>query len=289
MLYLVAVLLSPVLIIALAKMIFHFQSPDALIKKYQGRTKPVTLKKYPEVDIQNFRSMFMNAGMAIALAFVLLAFNYKKYDKINTDYLGEIEAIDEIEQLPPPSVQKPPPPPPPPPPPKLEIVEDEEIIEDEPEIIETEALEETLVEPVEETLEEVVDKVVEEIIEEGVIEEDDIEEEEVEEPEIFTFVEEMPEYPGGQSAMFKFIGSNIAYPPMARENGIEGTVYVGFVVMEDGSIQNVHIKRGLPGGGAGCDVEALRVAQKMPKWKPGKQRGKPVRVAFTLPIKYKLQ
>jgi len=194
--------------------------------------------------------------------------------------LGEVALIDEIEQLPPPSVQKPPPPPPPPPPPKLEIVEDDEVIEEEPEIIDTEADEEVEVDiPDDINLDDFDDEGEEEV-------EVVIEEEEPEEPEIFSIVEQMPEFPGGQAKMFKFISKNIKYPAMARENGISGTVFVMFVVNEDGAISDVQVRRGI---GGGCDEEALRVVKKMPKWNAGKQRGKPVKVSFTLPIKFKLE
>ncbi len=103
---------------------------------------------------------------------------------------------------------------------------------------------------------------------------------------IFTIVEQNPEFPDGQAALFKWLGSNIKYPAVARENGIEGTVYVGFVVNTDGSIVDVSVKRGI---GGGCNEEAVRVVQQMPRWKPGKQQGRPVRVAYTLPIKFKLE
>jgi periplasmic protein TonB len=114
-------------------------------------------------------------------------------------------------------------------------------------------------------------------------------EKEVEKPvveQIFTIVEQNPEFPDGQKAMFSWLSSNIKYPPIARENGIEGTVYVGFVVNTDGSIVDVNVKRGI---GGGCNEEAVRVVQQMPNWKPGRQQGRPVRVAFTLPIKFKLE
>jgi len=110
-----------------------------------------------------------------------------------------------------------------------------------------------------------------------------------EEEEIFMIVEQMPEFPGGTKALFKFLGRTLKYPPMARENGIEGTVYVSFVVEKDGKIGKVKVKRGLPGGGAGCDDEALKAVKAMPRWKAGRQRGERVRVSYMLPIKFKLE
>lgn len=103
--------------------------------------------------------------------------------------------------------------------------------------------------------------------------------------EPFTMVEEMPEFPGGQQALFAYIGKELKYPEQAVEDGIEGVVFVTFVVEKDGSISTVSVLRGI---GGGCDEEAVRVVRSMPKWKPGKQLGKEVRVKYNLPIHYKL-
>ncbi len=160
------------------------------------------------------------------------------------------------QNMPPPNLSVPPPPPPPPSsiPEGLEIVEEEEVLEDETEIMEILNYQEIVAE---------------------------------EKPEIYSIVEVMPEFVGGQQALFNFIGKNIRYPAMARENGISGTVYVGFDINEDGTITNIHIKRGIPDG-ADLEAEAMRIIKLMPKWKPGMQRGKAVKVAFTLPIQFKL-
>ncbi|NCA80999.1 MAG: energy transducer TonB, partial [Sphingobacteriia bacterium] len=112
-----------------------------------------------------------------------------------------------------------------------------------------------------------------------------VEEKEVVEAEIFTVVEENPMFPGGDEARMNFLRENIKYPQMARESGIQGTVYVTFVVEPSGNITNIKILRGI---GGGCDEEALRVVRQMPKWKPGKQRGKSVRVQFNMPIRFVL-
>ena len=101
--------------------------------------------------------------------------------------------------------------------------------------------------------------------------------------EIFTIVEEQPTFGGGEEARQKFLSDNIKYPDLARENGIQGTVYVTFVVEPDGNISNVQVLKGI---GAGCDEEAIRVVKMMPKWTPGKQRGKNVRVKINMPIKF---
>jgi protein TonB len=104
--------------------------------------------------------------------------------------------------------------------------------------------------------------------------------------EIFTVVEEQPGYPGGDEARIKFLQENIKYPEEAKELGVQGKVFVTFVVEVDGSITDVRVLRGI---GAGCDEEAVRVVKSMPRWVPGKQRGQPVRVQFNLPIKFTLQ
>lgn len=104
--------------------------------------------------------------------------------------------------------------------------------------------------------------------------------------EIFTVVEEQPGYPGGEEARISFLQQNIKYPEEAKEIGIQGKVFVTFVVEVDGSITDVRVLRGI---GGGCDEEAIRVVKSMPKWVPGKQRGVPVRVQFNLPIKFTLQ
>ena len=103
--------------------------------------------------------------------------------------------------------------------------------------------------------------------------------------EVFSIVEEMPEYTGGMEAMGKYLSKNMRYPATARRMGVEGTVYVSFVVSKDGSISEVMVLKGIH---ADCDQEAVRVISKMPPWKPGKQRGAPVSVKFVLPIKFKL-
>jgi len=100
-------------------------------------------------------------------------------------------------------------------------------------------------------------------------------------------VEQMPSYPGGQGEMVKYIQLNFKYPEEEKKNGITGTCYVTFVVEKDGSISGVRTLRGVAGG-PGCDREAERIVREMPKWKPGKQNGKEVRVQFNLPIKLTL-
>ncbi len=221
-------------------------------------------KKYEKADLERKRTYFFEAGLIIALLVVFFAFEYKSYDKQTLD-IAQRAVDDTPEEIIPITEHKPPPPPPPPPKQvtQIKIVEDDVEVEDEIEI-DVEADDETEVEeyvPVEE-------------------------EEEIVEAEIFTVVESMPEFPGGTGELYKYLGKSIKYPPLAKESGIQGRVFVNFVVEPDGSISNVKVLRGI---GGGCDEEAMRVVKNMPTWKPGKQRGKSVRVSYNLPIKFTLQ
>lgn len=103
---------------------------------------------------------------------------------------------------------------------------------------------------------------------------------------IFVDVEPMPEFPGGQAALFKFLSENTKYPQEAVKKGIQGRVICQFVVEKDGSISNVEVVRS--GGHRLLDQEAVRVISIMPKWKPGTQRGKPIRVKYTVPVNFRL-
>ena len=103
---------------------------------------------------------------------------------------------------------------------------------------------------------------------------------------VYQIVEEMPQYPGGERAMMDYVAKNVVYPKEAQDKEISGRVFVSFVVEKDGSISNVEVKRGI---GGGCDEEAVRVISAMPKWKPGKMKGEPVRVSYMMPINFKLQ
>ncbi|MDR9398003.1 energy transducer TonB [Salibacter sp.] len=219
-------------------------------------------KKNPEVDINKKRNLFFFVGFVFALGMVLVAFEWKIFEQTKTE-LGQLNIQNEEEEMIPITQRKPPPPPPPPKQQVIEIVDDDEEIEEELEIESTEIDEDAMVE-------------FEEMPEEEV----------VEEPEIFQVVEDPPEFPGGEEELFKYLGKSIQYPPMAKDAGVSGVVYVTFVVNEDGSISDVEVLRGI---GAGCDKEAIRVVENMPKWKPGKQRGKSVKVQFNLPIRFTLR
>lgn len=180
----------------------------------------------------------------------------------------------------PPPIDKPKPPPPQVQLPKLQKVikfvppkvVKEEVVEEIPTIEEIKQHEVAAVE-----VEGPTEIVFEEPVEEVVVEED--------ENKIFTVVEQQPEFQGGYEAMMNFLRKNIRYPASARRMGVDGTVYVSFVVSKDGSISEVKVIRGLS---ADLDQEAVRVVSMMPPWRPGKQNGKPVFVRFVLPIKFKL-
>jgi len=102
---------------------------------------------------------------------------------------------------------------------------------------------------------------------------------------IYQIVEEMPQFPGGEKAMMEYVAKNVKYPQEAKDKEIQGRVFVGFIVEKDGSVNEVKVLRGI---GGGCDEEAARVISAMPKWKPGKQKGEPVRVSYQIPINFKL-
>lgn len=220
-------------------------------------------KKSPEADLSKKSGLFLNIGLAISIGLVLLAFEWKSYDRGSLMELAAVnDDFEEMTEIPPTNQ-------PPPPPPKIQ----------QPEIIEV---------PDEEEIEEDIDVDLDiEITEETEIEEAVFEEPEEEEvaDEIFTIVEQQPGFPGGMGAFYKYVQKKMKYPSQARRMGIEGKVFVQFVVGKDGSINDVKVIRGI---GAGCDEEAIRVLKNSPQWAPGKQRGKPVKVRMVLPITFKL-
>jgi len=103
---------------------------------------------------------------------------------------------------------------------------------------------------------------------------------------VFGEADNMPEYQGGEKELLKYLAKNIRYPESARENNIQGTVYINFIVMEDGSVDQINVLRGI---GGGCDQESLRVVRNMPKWNPGTHKGKPIRLIYTAPVRFILR
>lgn len=224
------------------------------------------VKKAPKADLESKKTLFFEIGLALALGILLYAFEWKSETSKAKD-MDTTTQVQEVEESIPVTQQNTPPPPPPPPAPKLadliDIVENEQDVDDELEITDAE----------DESENTVVD----------VTKFDDFNEEDTGEQEIFQIVETMPSFPEGNPT--KWINKNIKYPVLAQENGIQGKVFIQFVIEKDGSITDVKVARGVD---ASLDKEAMRVVKAMPKWNPGKQRGKPVRVAYTLPINFQL-
>ena len=226
------------------------------------------VKKSPKADLEGKKSTGLLIGYVLALAVMFIAFEWSERDKVINIDSGLSEVVFEEEMIPITEQEEQKAPPPPPEAPKAE-----EIIE----IAENDAdVEETTIQASDET-----DKAVE--VKYVPVE---VEEEEVEEQQIFQVVEEMPEFPGGMGECMKWLGKNMKYPTISQENGVQGRVIVQFVVNRDGSIVDATVARGVD---PYLDKEALRVVGLMPKWKPGKQRGKAVRVKYTVPVMFRLQ
>lgn len=238
-------------------------------------------KEYGAYAMRNSYKKFLNRsvliGVAILLVIVLIPFFiWKQSANANEEKTVTAEmmdmATDKKEEAPPP-----------PPPPPEQVMEQKAkftapvVTSDTSEVVDInqDDLNKTTVNTNVNTNEEIV-------IDEGGGE--NIIEEVIETP-IFTVVEEMPTFPGGDEARIKFLTENIKYPQMAKESGIQGTVFVTFVIDEKGRVADVKILRGI---GGNCDEEAIRVVKMMPPWNAGKQSGKPVRVQFNMPIKFTL-
>ncbi|MFC3813104.1 energy transducer TonB [Lacihabitans lacunae] len=247
---------------------------------------------------KNYKSYINRALLIGGSIFLLLfggAYTYQNYilPNLPKDNLTEVEIdLSKIQEAPPeelPDLPPPPPPPPVEPPPEVaqikflppEPKKDEEVVIEEPpppaEKIEKAVISNKTVKGVE-----VVDAFIpppppEEVKIVAI--------EKPKEEEIFTAVEQNPEFPGGTSEMYKYLGQNIKYPAAAQRANVSGRVFVKFVVEKDGSIGKVEVLKGI---GFGCDEEAIRVIKSMPKWNPGRQNGKNVRVFYNMPVVYKL-
>lgn len=221
------------------------------------------IKKSPQANLENSKFSFLLFGFAVSIGLMLLAFTWaSKAEKIvamqSDQIIEEDEMIPVTQQeqivLPPPQQEI--------------VIEEIEEIEDEEEpeqeiILDSESDENEVVEIVE----------IEEVKEEA-------------KPTVFAFAEQMPEYPGGDVALRQWIAKEIIYPPVARENDIQGKVYIRFVVTETGKVANVTISRGAD---PILDEEAVRVVSKLPNFKPGKQGGKNVSVYYSVPINFSLK
>ena len=224
------------------------------------------LKKSPQASLEDKKLTYVLIGLVIVLSICYVAFEWTekevtKYEVEDMEFLFEDEI--EIQQ----TTQETPPPPPPP---IVETVEVLNVVDDD---VETETIE----------IDTEDNEDVEVVIAPPAPAPDEDEEEEV----IFVVVESMPEFPGGQQAMMRYIGENIKYPVIAQENGIQGRVICQFVIEKDGKVTDIQVVRS--SGEPSLDKEAVRVINSMPKWKPGKQRGKSVRVKYTIPVNFRLQ
>lgn len=224
------------------------------------------IKKSPKADLETKKAVFMQIGLVVALALVFAAFEWSTSDVA----IGDMQMVEDVaaeEEIIPITRQEEIKPPPPPPKVSdvLNIVEDNVELSSDLDLFDTEANEQTTV--VEYAPVQVV------------------EEDEADAP-VFFIVEEMPAFPGGDEALRKYIAQSVKYPAIAQENGIQGRVFVAFVVNTRGEVTDVKVARGID---PSLDKEAIRVVQSMPKWTPGKQRGKAVKVSYTVPINFVLQ
>jgi len=228
------------------------------------------VKKSPKADLENKRSMFVLIGFVLvfALLYIGLEWTQSEIKKVEVND-GPVEEIIE-EMVMNTKQDEPPPTPEVHTPPAAVVQEVLKIVDDN---VETKAL----------TITSEDDKTKVEIPtyapQAAAHEDEDIE-------EIFVVVEVKPEFPGGQKALMEFLNKNMKYPTIAAETGIQGTVYVQFVVNRDGKIVDVVVMRGVH---ESLDREAIRVVQLMPPWTPGKQQGKTVRSRFTLPVRFQLK
>ncbi len=233
-------------------------------------------KKNEKADLSKNSSLYFVIGLSLILLISWQAIEWKTYDKSLYGYEALDVEEDDDEEITITEQLKTPPPTPPPPPPAPEIIE---VVEDEEEV------EETVIESTETNEDEIVEVV--EVIEE--------EFEDVDVP--FAVIEDVPIFPGCekvakserrncfQEQMNKHIRKNFRYPEIAQEMGIQGRVYVNFIIAKDGSISNIRMR----GPDKNLEAEAQRIISKLPQMTPGKQRGRAVRVPFSIPITFRLQ
>ena len=232
------------------------------------------IKKSPKADLRKNSGLYFVLGLAIVMVLVFAALEWKTYEKTNEyDISMDVEELLDEEVPMTEQIKTPPPPPPPAAPEVIEVVEDEEEVE------------ETIIESTETSQEE------------EIIEVEDVEVEEIEEDidVPFSVIEDVPIFPGCEGAgdkracfnemMQKHIRKNFRYPEIAQEMGIQGRVSVMFTIQKDGSIGNIRMR----GPDKNLEAEARRIIERLPKMTPGKQRGRAVRVPFSIPIMFKLQ
>lgn len=227
------------------------------------------IKKSPKADLENKKSMSLIMGYVVALAILFVAFEWSTRDiQIAQDEgVRDIITEEEVEITRPEDT-----PPPPPPPPAPVVAEVLTVVEDNVEVADAEIM----------TSDDSQDAAQAQTYTPPAV----VEEEEEDPNQVFSIVEDMPEFPGGEAALLKYIAQSIKYPVIAQENGIQGRVTVTFVIDQQGKAVEAQILRGVD---PALDKEALRVIGTLPKWKPGKQRGKPVRVKYTVPVLFRLQ
>ncbi|NPA36410.1 MAG: energy transducer TonB [Chlorobi bacterium] len=222
-------------------------------------------KKSPKADLESKKTIFLQIGFIFALGAVFTAFEWStpEIDLSQYEFTDPVVAEDDIIPLVKQEEKKPLPPPP-----QLKdiitVVDNDTELNEELEINDTELNQD------------------DEIDFSNLLNEEN----EDEEDGIFISVEEMPEFPGGNNELLSFLSKSVKYPVIAIENRIQGRVYVYFVVDENGYVSDVRLIRGVD---PAIDKEALRVVKSMPRWKPGKQRNKPVKVSFTVPINFVLE
>lgn len=222
-------------------------------------------KKTKKADLSHKKAMYFNLGLVLAMAFVISAFEWKTYGEIVVCRIPDVAGIfDPIINVPVTTHDIPKPP-------ELQPVKKVNPIFVEEMTTELTELQK-MVEPAENSQ-----------IEYPIGTE--MPDETVEEPPYHTVVEKMPAFDGGYSAFAKYLSKNIKYPSQARRMGVEGRVFVEFIINETGELTKIRTIKGI---GAGCDEEAERVLENAPKWSPGKQRGIPVKVKMVLPIDFRL-
>ena len=223
-------------------------------------------KKNASKDLENKKVYFFQTGLIISLLMVFTAFQWKWYDRPDIILPGNGQVFTDMDEIPVTFPEKPEPPPPPDMS-ELQLINNDDPME----------LDDFFVN---------VDATPEAAVPDYHVIEIPTRQEEAPDNHIFVAVEEMPQFPGGDQALLRYLHENTKYPPLARDMNLQGTVFVSFVVEPDGSISNVRVQRGI---GGGCDEEALRVFRNMPRWKPGIQAGKPVRVAFSARLVFRLK